>query len=989
MDKPQRRTPSAFAVAFVLIAPILALGLGAPPASAATVVLDHFQGGERTVNVTFGYAPWNDTLAIGIPYGSHVRSASVTVSGLQGPSIVHGVMDFSGGAVGSDRWAMSEGGSAIYPPKADPYGAAWTAIESWDVTNISKEDGVYWHTLTPDLTGPPPWERSIQVYQFRPSAAGSTTFELTWNGYGECNNNESFRYQAELWLYDHEDLGWANKASYSSNTMGDVWLNASLEAGGRYQATNGSIAVAVVSPYSNVVNKPPRPTYDHGHLYTDYIALEVGEAGPLEYPSMVNLTVGAMTARLSAGEMTGSVVVGDADGLASAIQAIIDAAPVKGGNLSVPFNLSVARATLSGVEVASLRIEHDPPVNQPPAYTGPDLFEVAEDSGWSDVLTFDTHFTDDHNQGQLVYSVVSVSDPASLAAMVSPQPNGTRTLSVRPDADFQGDVEVVIGARDLFDVVGISGPLTVRVTQVPDAPRIEPPLDLTATEGVPFDYTFDCSDADLPADVLTFSDDTDLFDIDPGTGRINWTPAADQVGPHSVVVTLTDSFGLSDGLTVRITVLNVNDGPRITSPLSIDATQGVAVVYAIEVADPDLPFGDALVYGAYSATVAVTVDQAMGTVTFTPGNDNVPSIDIILTVRDRDGMTDQRTLRVRVANVNDPPTLVDPGTQRVDQGETVSVRLVLGDVDLSLPLPVPERLTLTGDGPAWSMPDAAGWVNITADQSMVGEHLVSYTVTDREGLSTTVSVLWVIADLNDMPDITTEVEGTYTVDEDVPFTLLLGATDLDGDALTWTDDASLFNIDPATGNITFTPRQGHVGTHHVTVTVSDGKGGSRAVSFDMVVANVNDAPVIKTVLPQNGSVFKEGFEVQFRADASDEDGDQLTCTWKRGTKVLGTGATLATRDLRPGRVTITLEVTDGNATATRTLSVVVEAGEDGGASKVAVGAIVIAVAIVVAVVAILALRMTRRAPPPQPPAAEAPPAEAQVAGPIEIEYRET
>jgi len=319
----------------------------------------------------------------------------------------------------------------------------------------------------------------------------------------------------------------------------------------------------------------------------------------------------------------------------------------------------------------------------------------------------------------------------------------------------------------------------------------------------------------------------------------------------------------------------------------------------------------------------------------------------------------------------------------------VALRLVYGDPDLALALPVAEHLAISGDGIAMLMPNPDGWVNITADQSTVGEHWVNYTVTDREGLSTTVEVLWVVADVNDAPAITTDVEGTYTVDEDAPFTLLLEAVDVDGDRLTWSDDSPMLNVDSSTGNITFTPGQDDVGTHHVTVTVSDGKGSSAASSFDIVVANVNDLPVIKTALPQNGSVFKQGDMVQLQADARDADGDQLTYTWKLGSKVLGTGATYATKGLKPGRVTVTLEVTDGNATATRQLSLEVEGGEGGGVSKVAIGAIVIAVAIVVAVVAILALRMTRRAPPPPQPAAEAPPAEAQVAGPIEIEYRET
>jgi hypothetical protein len=65
-----------------------------------------------------------------------------------------------------------------------------------------------------------------------------------------------------------------------------------------------------------------------------------------------------------------------------------------------------------------------------------------------------------------------------------------------------------------------------------------------------------------------------------------------------------------------------------------------------------------------------------------------------------------------------------------------------------------------------------------------------------------------------VPDLTVEVG------EPVSFHVV--GRDNDGDTLTYSDDSFLFDIDPATGEVSFTPREDQVAAWQVTVTVSDG-----------------------------------------------------------------------------------------------------------------------------------------------------------------------
>jgi len=137
--------------------------------------------------------------------------------------------------------------------------------------------------------------------------------------------------------------------------------------------------------------------------------------------------------------------------------------------------------------------------------------------------------------------------------------------------------------------------------------------------------------------------------------------------------------------------------------------------------------------------------------------------------------------------------------------------------------------------------------------------------------------------------------------------------------------------------------------------VSDGEDATVA-HLTLHVVNVNDAPVIGSVLPESGARFKEGGEVRFTANATDEDGDTLTYTWKEGGRVLGTGDDLFVKGLRPGRHEVTLEVSDGNATTGQSLVVIVVEEEGGSAALLLVLLIVALV-----VVALLLVLWRRRA----------------------------
>jgi hypothetical protein len=650
--------------------------------------------------------------------------------------------------------------------------------------------------------------------------------------------------------------------------------------------------------------------------------------GSTEYPTDVVIDFDGHQYDISDGALTGSVLVGDNYGFKDHIQAMIDRQPSWVNETGDDLEVYVGKTTWATVNISALNIVYTTDggslPNLPPRWVGPDTVTLEEDSGWTTVLDLDAAFADDHDQGDLTYQIDSLSD-TWLQTRLDWASGGNRTLEVKPAPDHWGDVNITLSATDRDGAKAVSPHLEVHVSPVPDAPSIASPGVMIALERVPFRTTIQVDDPDLPADLLVFTDDSDLFDINATEGTIDWTPSPMDVGTHECTITVTDFLGLTDSATLTIRVDNVNDPPVITSVDRVDAKEGDRVTYQVLASDDDIVHGDVLAYSAWSIYVDPHVDTATGAMWFQLEPGTVGAIEVLVQVQDGQGASAQLTLVVDVANVNDPPTMDPMGPLSYNEGARVSVVLSFDDPDLSLDLEVPETLSLVTDGPEWLAADPSGRVTFTAEQSHVGEHLVTYTVTDGMGLSASTEVLWKIVNLNDDPVITTPVPTELVATEGQPFTYAFEAVDEDGDALVWSDDTHLVDIDPDTGTMSFTPTQDDVGAHSVTVSVEDGNGAMASVTFGLVVENVNDAPIIDSALPADGSTYYEGELVRFSVKATDPDGDRLSYYWMEGDDEVGTGSPFSTYSLAVGTHTITLVVTDGTESADITFDVVVKA----------------------------------------------------------------
>jgi hypothetical protein len=166
---------------------------------------------------------------------------------------------------------------------------------------------------------------------------------------------------------------------------------------------------------------------------------------------------------------------------------------------------------------------------------------------------------------------------------------------------------------------------------------------------------------------------------------------------------------------------------------------------------------------------------------------------------------------------------------------------------------------------------------------------------------------------NQAPTISSVAAADSTVSTGEDTTISLTATDPDGDTLTYSWTATDGDITGTGSSVVWTPPS-TPGTYIITVTVSDGKGGSHTSSTSVTVEPVvvNKNPVITSVTPGSATV-PPGGSTTVTCTATDPDGDPLTYSWQASLGTIsGTGNSVTwDAPMTEGVYSIQCDVEDG------------------------------------------------------------------------------
>jgi hypothetical protein len=150
---------------------------------------------------------------------------------------------------------------------------------------------------------------------------------------------------------------------------------------------------------------------------------------------------------------------------------------------------------------------------------------------------------------------------------------------------------------------------------------------------------------------------------------------------------------------------------------------------------------------------------------------------------------------------------------------------------------------------------------------------------------------------------------------------------------TWGSDGRCI-FDRVNSTVVIEAGNGNVGVHDFLFRITDPQGLESVMEFNITVTNIND-PIESALIvtPSPGDKFEVGEQVVFTGDVIDPDkihGQEFFYTWVLVAETIGTGKTINYTFNEPGTYVITLEASEGAASKSATVEIVIEKKDDGG-----------------------------------------------------------
>ena len=486
--------------------------------------------------------------------------------------------------------------------------------------------------------------------------------------------------------------------------------------------------------------------------------------------------------------------------------------------------------------------------NSPPEAEGK-VMTTMEDTA----IDFQLHGSDPDDDA-LTFSIITQPSFGSLSGI---PPN----LQYVPIADYHGSDAFTFTVNDgLLD----SEPATIqlKITPVNDPPTADP-QSISTVEDTTSPVDIILSGADIDGDGLAFIvvDGPSSGVLDGIAPNLTYTPNPDFNGTDRFTFIANDGAINSENAVVEITVAPVNDMP-VANNQSVSTSEDTAVDITLAASDVD---GDTLTFSIITQPINGSLTGTAPDLTYTPNTHFYGSDRFTFTASDGELAASDATVTITIHPVNDPPVA---DSQSLVAPEDMSIDLVLtgSDVDgdsliFTIETP-PVNGTVSGEAPN---------LIYTPNTNFHGGDSFTIVANDGAENSASAAIDITVESVNDPP---TANSRSLVTDEDVAVDVLLTATDVEGDTLTYsiiTPPANgSVNGDPPT--ITYTPDLNFNGNDTFTFMAGDGTDNSVPATVSININSLNDPPVANgqhiTTLEDNA--------VEIILSAVDVDGDGLS-----------------------------------------------------------------------------------------------------------------
>ncbi len=473
--------------------------------------------------------------------------------------------------------------------------------------------------------------------------------------------------------------------------------------------------------------------------------------------------------------------------------------------------------------------------------------------------------------------------------------------------------------------------ITVTVNEVNVAPELASIGDKTVDELVALTFTATATDADLPANTLSFSLDAGNptgSTINAATGAFSWTPTEAQgPGSYPVTVRVTDNGtpAMDDFEAITITVNEANVAPVLAAIGNKSGTVGVPVTFTATATDADIPANTLTFSLDAGAPAGATIDGSTGAFSWTPGRTGAFPVTVRVTDNGTPALSAFEAITIDVgAAANQAPVLDAIGNKTVAELSTLAFTATATDPDAGQTL----AFTLDAPSPAGATIEAStgafSWTPTEAQGPVAIPITVRVTDNGSPALSDFETIAVAVTEVNEAPVLAAIGDKAGTVGTPVAFTASATDPDLPANTLTFSLDAGNpagSTINPTTGAFSWTP--GATGGFPVTVRVTDdgtpALNDFEAITITVNAAAENHAPELAAI---GDKTVDEGTLLAFTATATDPDGgDVLTFSLDPGAP---TGASISsggafswtpTEVQGPGSYPVTVRVTDNGSPA--------------------------------------------------------------------------
>ena len=485
-------------------------------------------------------------------------------------------------------------------------------------------------------------------------------------------------------------------------------------------------------------------------------------------------------------------------------------------------------------------------VNQPPVANAQSV-TTTEDTARSITLS-----GTDPEGATLTYTVLTQPTRGRLIGIV---PNLTYTPGANEHGTDSFTFKVNDGAQD-----SAAATVTIAITPVNDAPVAQSqrlstaedtpaPIALVGTdmEGSPLTYTF----VSQPQHGILLNPPPDLI----------YLPDPNFSGPDGFSFRVNDGLLDSAAASVSITVSALNDRP-VAEAQALSLNEDTVLSITLTGTDVE---NDPITYAVLTQPSHGTLSGTAPDLNYRPAT-NYNGADSF-TFRVSDGSTNSvaATISLTIQPANDRPIAFPTNYTTIEDTATIVVITAFDVEDINLTYTVvtqPMHGSLTGTGTNLIYSPAAEYHGPDSFQFKAGDGLLD---SDIATVSLTVSPV------NDAP---VADANAVTIGEDVPASITLTGSDVDGDALTFTiaTQPSHGSLSGAPPDLVYAPAADYHGPDSFSYLASDGTTNSTPASVSIIVQPVNDAPVAEEQL----LVTDEDAPLPVTLLGGDADGDALS-----------------------------------------------------------------------------------------------------------------